>query len=119
VERAAGFGERRRSCLVARAGRERGRGSSAEGANEQGEWASGVQALKGRGHAEVVGKRADVSASTAWVRVREVRDGGSDLWGPLASERGCARARRKWHQQAWPTGQREREGGRERAGGIG
>jgi hypothetical protein len=28
-------------------GRERGRGCSAEGANEQGKWASGVQALKG------------------------------------------------------------------------
>jgi hypothetical protein len=34
---AAAFDERRRSCLVARAGRERGRESSAEGASEQGE----------------------------------------------------------------------------------
>jgi hypothetical protein len=37
MERVAGFGERRRSCLVTRAGRERGRGSSTEGANEKGE----------------------------------------------------------------------------------
>jgi hypothetical protein len=66
VERAAGFGERRQSGLVARAGRERGQESSAEGANEQGEWASRVWALKGRGHEEVAGEREDVGASTAW-----------------------------------------------------
>jgi hypothetical protein len=36
VERAEGFGERRQSGLVARAGRERGQESSVEGANEQG-----------------------------------------------------------------------------------
>jgi hypothetical protein len=47
VEQAAGVGERWRSCLDARAGRERGRGCSAEGANEQGKWASGVRAFKG------------------------------------------------------------------------
>jgi hypothetical protein len=47
TDAAAAFGERRWSCLVARAGRERGRGSSAEGANEQGKWAIGVRALKG------------------------------------------------------------------------
>jgi hypothetical protein len=33
--------------LVACAGRERGRKSSAKGANERGEWASGVRASKG------------------------------------------------------------------------
>jgi hypothetical protein len=60
-----------------------------------GKWASGVRALKGRGHAEVARKRADVGASTAGVRGREVRDGGSDWWGPRASERGRARAQRK------------------------
>jgi hypothetical protein len=37
VERAAGFGERRRSCLVACAWQERGRENSTEGASEQGE----------------------------------------------------------------------------------
>jgi hypothetical protein len=31
----------------------------------RGKWASGAWALKGRGHAEVVGKRADVGVSTA------------------------------------------------------
>jgi hypothetical protein len=34
----------------------------------RGKWASGVRALKGRGRAEVAGKRADVGASTAEVR---------------------------------------------------
>jgi hypothetical protein len=36
VERAADVGERWRSCLGVRTGRERGRGCSAEGANKQG-----------------------------------------------------------------------------------
>jgi hypothetical protein len=38
----------------------------------------------------VVGKRADVSASTTGVRGQEVRDGGSDGWGPRGSESGRA-----------------------------
>jgi hypothetical protein len=42
----------------------------------RGKWASGVRALKGRGRAEVVGKRVDVSASTTGVRGQEVRDRG-------------------------------------------
>jgi hypothetical protein len=37
VERTADYGEQHRSYLDARVGRERGRGCSAEGANEQGE----------------------------------------------------------------------------------
>jgi hypothetical protein len=47
VERVAGVGEQRRNYLVARTGRERGRESSAEDANEQGKWASEAWALKG------------------------------------------------------------------------
>jgi hypothetical protein len=35
-----------------------------------------VRALKGRGRAEVAGKRDDMGASTAGVHGREVRDGG-------------------------------------------
>jgi hypothetical protein len=59
------FGERRRNYLVARAGRERGRESSTEGASEQGgSGRAGRGALKGRGRAEVAGERADVDAST-------------------------------------------------------
>jgi hypothetical protein len=42
AERTAGFGERRRSNLVACAERERGREGSAEGTSERGKWASGV-----------------------------------------------------------------------------
>jgi hypothetical protein len=34
----------------------------------KGKWASGARALKGRGRAEVAGKRADVGTSTAGVR---------------------------------------------------
>jgi hypothetical protein len=36
----------------------------------RGKWASGVRALKGRGHEEVAGERVDVGASTAgaWAR---------------------------------------------------
>ena len=56
----------------------------------RGKWASGVRALKGRGRAEVVGKRADVGASTTGVRGQEVRDGGSDGLGPRGSESGRA-----------------------------
>jgi hypothetical protein len=64
VERAADVGERRRNCLGGHAGRERERECSTEDANEQGKWASGAHALKGRGRAEVAGERADMGAST-------------------------------------------------------
>jgi hypothetical protein len=65
-----------------------GRDCSAEGANEQGKWASGVRSLKGRGHAEVAGERADVGAFTAgtWAR------GQGRLTGGV---RGAERARAK------------------------
>ena len=63
VERTTGFSEQRLSYLDARTGRERGRGCSSEGTNEQGKWASGVRALKGSGRAEVAGKCVDVGAS--------------------------------------------------------
>jgi hypothetical protein len=68
------------NCLGARRARERERECLAEGANEQGKWASGAHALKGRGRAVVVGKRADVDASMA-----EAWAGGygwADRWGP-------------------------------------
>jgi hypothetical protein len=47
-----------------------GQESSTEGTSEQGKWASGARGLKGRGHAEVTGERADVGASMAgtWAR---------------------------------------------------
>jgi hypothetical protein len=77
----------------------------------RGKWASGVRALKGRGRAEVAEKRAVVGASTKGVHGREVRDSGSDWWGPWASKRERARARRKQRQQDWSTGQREGERG--------
>jgi hypothetical protein len=81
----------------------------------RGKWASRVWALKGRGRAEVARKRTDVGASTAGVRGREVRDGGSDGWGSRASERGRARARRKLRRQPGPPSSgRERGGERER-----
>jgi hypothetical protein len=66
VEQVAGFGERRRSCLVARVGR----GSSAEGANEQGvvgergagskgaRACRGGRETRGRGHVHGGGARA-------------------------------------------------------------
>jgi hypothetical protein len=66
AERTVGFSELWRSYLGACAGRE----CSAEGASEQGEWASGARPLKGRGCAEVAGEREDVGTSTAgaWAR---------------------------------------------------
>jgi hypothetical protein len=87
VEQTADFDERRRSCLDARVGRERGRECSAEGANEQGKVGErgagskgaracgGGRGLRGRGH---------------------VHDGGvgerlvmvvADRWGPWGRER--------------------------------
>jgi hypothetical protein len=54
--------------LVVCVERERGRESSAEGANEQGEWASGARGLKGRGRAEVAGEHVVVGASMAGER---------------------------------------------------
>jgi hypothetical protein len=65
VEQTVDFGERRRSYLDARAGRERGRECSAEGANEQGEVGERGAGSKGARGAEVVGDCADVGASTA------------------------------------------------------
>jgi hypothetical protein len=70
VERATDFGERRRSCLDARTGRNRGRGCSTEGANEQGEVGK-----RGTGYKGVEGRRLGT---------------GPDGWGPRASERGRA-----------------------------
>jgi hypothetical protein len=61
----------------------------------RGNWKSGVRALKGRGRAEVAKNREVVGASTTGVHGREVRDGGSDRWGPRASERERARVRGK------------------------
>jgi hypothetical protein len=89
VERAASFGEQRRSYLDARAGR----GCSAESTNEQRKWASRVQAIKGLGREEVSRKCADVGASTTRVCGREVRDEGPDGWGPRGREgmSACAR----------------------------
>jgi hypothetical protein len=83
----------------------------------RGKWASRVRALKGRGCAEVARKRADVGASMVGVRRREIRDGGL-IGGVRRLERRRVCARRKWHRQAWPTGQRNRLTGpcqRERA----
>jgi hypothetical protein len=132
VERTADFGERWWSCLDARAERERGRECSAEGANEQGKWASGVRALKGQGRAEVAG---DCAPPAGGGRGREVSDGGWLIGGVRGAERGNereravnadrkvprdnerknARVRTVRRRQVWPTGQREREGGKENA----
>jgi hypothetical protein len=66
----------------------------------------------GRGCADVAGERADVGASTAGDRGREVENELTGGVGKTEIEAGTrARGRR---QQACPTGQRER-GGRERA----
>jgi hypothetical protein len=46
---------------------------------------------RGRGPAEVAGKCADVGASMAGVRGREVRDEGTDRWGLPGSDRERAR----------------------------
>jgi hypothetical protein len=81
------------------------------GANEWGKWTSGVRALMGRGRAEVAGNRAVEGASTTGVRGREVKDEGSNWWGPRASERERARVRGKRSRQDWPTRQQEGERG--------
>jgi hypothetical protein len=56
----------------------KGRECSAEGANEQGNWASRVRSLKGRGCAEVAAERVDVGAFTAgtWARGQGRLTGG-------------------------------------------
>jgi hypothetical protein len=65
----------------------------------------------GRGCADVAGERADVGASTAGDRGREVED---ELTGGVSeTEREAGARARGRHRQAWPMGQRER--GRERA----
>jgi hypothetical protein len=87
VEQAANVGERRWSCLGARAGRERGRECSAEGANEQGKV----------GERGVGSKGARVCGGGRKTRGRgRVHDGGvderlgtgSDGWGLQGRERG-------------------------------
>ena len=76
AERAAADGEQWRSSLFVRAERERGRGGLAEGASERGEVGEQGTGLKrGTGRGDVSGERADVGASTAGDRGREVRDG--------------------------------------------
>jgi hypothetical protein len=78
AERARRHGGRQQSCLVAHAGR----GARLRAQMSRGKWASGVRALKGRGHANVARKCADMGASTVGVRGQEITDGGSDGWGP-------------------------------------
>jgi hypothetical protein len=70
VERAANFGERRRSSLVHVQGKEGGERAQLRAQVSRGKFASRVRALKGRGREEVAGERADVDASTAgtWAR---------------------------------------------------
>jgi hypothetical protein len=92
-ERAAGFGERWRSFLDARAGRERGRGCSGEGANEQGEVGErGASSKGGEGMRRWPGN-ARTWACPRWECAGERLGTRSDGWGPRGSERGRARAR--------------------------
>jgi hypothetical protein len=84
----ADFGERRQSCLDARAGRE----CLAEGANEQGEVGERGASSKGG-----EGVRRWPGSARTWDRPRrECADGrlgtGPEGWGPRGSERGRARA---------------------------
>jgi hypothetical protein len=63
----SGGGTRLVTCI----GRERGRESSVEGANEQGEWASGVRASKGaqaREHGQRTRGRGCVHGGGMWAR---------------------------------------------------
>jgi hypothetical protein len=57
----------------------------------------------------VAGERADVGASTAGDRGREV--GGELIGGVGRTEREASARARGWCRQTWPMGQREREGG--------
>jgi hypothetical protein len=91
VERATDVGERWWSCLGARAGRERGKGCSVEGTNEQGEVVE-----RGAGSKGGEGVRRWPENAWTWARPRrgrrrEVRDGGPDGWGPRGRERERAR----------------------------
>jgi hypothetical protein len=92
-------GELRRAAAElpgTRVGRERGRGSSAESTNEEGEVGE-----RGAGSKGGEGVRCPENAWTwsrpQWGCGREFRDRGSNWWGPWASERGRARARIKRH----------------------
>jgi hypothetical protein len=102
--------------LVACAERDRGQKSSVEGANEQGEWASGVRASKGaracRGGRRTHG-RGRVHGGE---RGREVRDvEGANGWRARGREKEPACAEKKRRRQGGPTrAARERE--REHAG---
>jgi hypothetical protein len=113
VERAAGIGRRWRGYGRARKARERARGFGRVREWERGGGRAGREAQKGRGGADVAGERANVGASTARDRGREVRDeltGGDD-----GTERERERARAR---EATPIGRSHRvarEGGSERA----
>jgi hypothetical protein len=101
--------------LVACIGRERRRESSVEGANEQGEWASGVRASKG------VRAREHGRRTRSWACPRR-GDVGERLGTRRGLTSGATRQRERSREekrcrQIGPTEQRERE--RERARGAG
>jgi hypothetical protein len=68
VERAADVSERQRSCLMCVQIKRRGERARLRAQESREDWASGAQALKGRGHVEVAKEHADMGASTtgAW-----------------------------------------------------
>jgi hypothetical protein len=75
---------------------------------------AGREAQKRRGRADVTRERVEVGASMVGNSGREVWD--SSQVGSAGQRGKRARGREKRHRQAWPMGQQEREGERERTG---